>query len=99
MEWQHSGSTHPKKFCVQKSAGSVLALIFGIKTASSSLSSKGPNYPRRVLLISAGATEGHFEGKTTHHGKVTKEVLFLHDNAPGTCNPQETGLPGFQCLD
>jgi hypothetical protein len=28
------------------------------------LSSKGPNYQRGVLLISAGAIEGHFEGKT-----------------------------------
>jgi len=31
-------------------------------------------------------------------GKVTKGVLFLHDNAPGspgTCNPEETGLPGL----
>jgi len=28
------------------------------------LSSKGPNYQRGVLPISAGATEGHFEGKT-----------------------------------
>ena len=26
--------------------------------------SKGPNYQRGVLFISAGATEGHFEGKT-----------------------------------
>ena len=28
------------------------------------LSSKGPNYQRRLLLTSAGAIEGHFEGKT-----------------------------------
>ena len=38
--------------------------FFGIKAASSSLSSKGPDYQRGVLLISAGAIEGHFEGKT-----------------------------------
>jgi len=44
------------------------------------LSSKGPNYKRGVLLISAGATEGYFEGKTK--GKITKGFLFLHDNAP-----------------
>jgi hypothetical protein len=31
------------------------------------------------LPISAGAIEGHFEGKC--HGKVTKVVLFLHDSA------------------
>jgi len=28
MEWQHSGSPHPEKFQVQKSAGKFLALIF-----------------------------------------------------------------------
>jgi len=28
------------------------------------LSSKGPNYQRGVLIISAGTHEGHFEGKT-----------------------------------
>ena len=43
-------------------------------------SSKGPNYQRGVLLISAGAIEGHFEVK--RRGKFTKNVLFLHDNAP-----------------
>ena len=34
--------------------------FFWIKTASSS---KRPNYQRGVLLISAGAIEGNFEGK------------------------------------
>jgi len=28
VEWQHSGSPHPKKFRMQKSTGKVLALIF-----------------------------------------------------------------------
>jgi hypothetical protein len=28
------------------------------------LSSKGPKYQRGVLIISVGAIEGHFEGKT-----------------------------------
>jgi len=28
MEWRYSGSSHPKKFRVQKSAGKVLASIF-----------------------------------------------------------------------
>ena len=35
MEWQKSGSPHPKKFRVQKSTGKVLASIFRIKKASS----------------------------------------------------------------
>ncbi len=32
--------------------------------------------------MSAGAIEGHSEGKTLRCGKVTKWVLFLQDNAP-----------------
>ena len=48
------------------------------------LSSKGPNYQRGVLLISAGATAGHFEGKT-----------LRKSHQRGSCNPEETGLPGL----
>jgi len=32
------------------------------------LSSKRPNYQRGVLIISAGAIEGYFEGKTPREG-------------------------------
>jgi len=43
--------------------------FFGIKMTSSSLIIfKGPNYKCRVLLISTGATEGHFEGKMPQEG-------------------------------
>jgi len=60
------------------------------------LSSKGPNYQRGVLLISAGAIEGHFEGKTPR--EVHQGGLVLARQCPGspaTCNPEETGLPGL----
>ena len=62
------------------------------------LSSKGPNYQRGVLLISAGATEGHFEGKTPMLREGHQGGLVLTrqcPGSPGTCNPQETGLPGL----
>jgi len=64
MEWRHSGSPCPKKFRVQESAGKVLASIFrGSRPHPPHLlSSKGPNYQRRVLIIPAGAIEGYFEG-------------------------------------
>ena len=64
------------------------------------LSSKGPNYQRRVLLISAGAIEGHFEGKPC--GKFTKGVLFLHDNAPAhqaLATQSQLAYLGSQCFD
>ena len=81
MEWRHSSSPHPQKFRVQKSTGKFSSRFFGIKTACSHwLSSEGLNYQRLVLLISAGAIEGHFEGKTpreNHQGS-----LVLARNAP-----------------
>jgi len=60
------------------------------------LSSKGPNYQRGVLLISAGAIERHFEGRTpqeVHQGCLV--LARLRPGSPGTCNPVETGLLGF----
>ena len=60
------------------------------------LSSKGPNYQRRLLLISAGAIEEHFEGKMSREGH--QRGLVLARQCPGstdTYNPEETGLPGL----
>jgi len=60
------------------------------------LSSKGPNYQRGVLFISAGAIEGHFEGETprkVHQGGVV--LARQCPGSPGTCNPEETGLSGL----
>jgi len=83
-EWSGGIAAHraPKKFRVQKHAGKVLASIFFRSRRHSRhwLSSKGPNYHRRVLLISAGANERCLKEKC--RGKVTKGVLFLHDNPP-----------------
>jgi len=60
------------------------------------LSSKGPNYKRGVLLISTGTTEGHFEGKTPREVHQRGLVLARQcPGSPGTCNPEETGLPGL----
>ena len=60
------------------------------------LSSKGPNYQRGVLHISAGAIEGHFEGKTQREDHQGGLVLARQcPGSPDTCNPEETGLPGF----
>ena len=60
------------------------------------LSSKGPNYQRWVLPISAGAIEGHFEGKTPTPREGHQGDLVLARQchvSPGTCNPEETGIP------
>ena len=60
------------------------------------LSSKGSNYQRGVLLISAGGTEGHFEEKTPREGHQGGLVLARQcPGSPGTCNLEETGLHGL----
>jgi len=97
MEWRHSSSPSPKKFRVQKSAGKVLASIFWIKTTLSSLIIfQRANYQHGVLLISAGAIEGHFEGKTLWEVRQGGLVFARQcPSSPGTCNPDETGLSGL----
>ena len=96
--WSGGIASHsaPQKFRVQKSAGKVLASIFwGSRLHPRHwLSSKGPNYKHGVLLISAGAVEGHFEGKTPQEGQQGDLVLAWQcTGSPGTCSPEETGLP------
>jgi hypothetical protein len=63
------------------------------------LSSKWPKYQCGVLLISAGAIEGHFEGK--RRWKVAKRVLFFQDNATAyrsLATQKKLAYLGFQCL-
>jgi len=64
------------------------------------LSSKGPTYQRRVLVISAGTIEGLLKEK--RRGKFTKGVLFLHDNASAhraLATQKKLAYLGFRCLD
>jgi hypothetical protein len=58
--------TLPQTILIANSAGKVLSSIFlgSRRHPPHRLSSKGPNYQHGVLLISAVATEGQFEGKT-----------------------------------
>jgi len=99
MEWRHRGSTRPKKFRVQKSAGKVLVSIFLDQDSIlliDLLSSKGSKYQRGVLLVSADAIEGHSEGKAPLEGHQRGLVLARQcTGSPSTCNPEETGLPGL----
>ena len=60
------------------------------------LSSKRQNCQLGVLLISAGAIEGHFERKTpweSHQGCLVLARQFPASR--GTCKPEETGLCGL----
>jgi len=62
------------------------------------LPSKRPNYQCRVLLISVGANEEHFEGKTPQKGHQGSLVLARQcPGSPGT--QKKLAYLGFQCLD
>ena len=97
MEWQHSGSPCPKKIPSAKIHWKSSCLdFFGSRRHPPHWSSKEPDHQHAVVLISAGATEGHFEGKTLQEGHQGGLVLARQcPGSPGTCNPVETGLPGL----
>jgi len=67
---QWSGLTPPPKISSAKIRwkSSRLNFLESRRHPSHWLSSKGPNYQRGVLVISAGAIYGHFEGKTPRQG-------------------------------
>jgi len=97
VEWQHSGSMCPRKFQVQKSTGKVLASIIWDQDSILLIDylPKGQTineeYYSSLLVqlndifrkISAGKSPG---------GLVLAQQC---PSSPGTCNPEETGLPGL----
>jgi len=103
MEWRHSGSYRLQKILSAKHIRwncSSLDFLGPRRHPPHWLSSKRPNYKRRVFLVSVGAIEEHFEGKTP--GKLTKGVLFFHDNAPAhreNATQKKLAYLGFHCVD
>ena len=98
MEWRPSVSTRPKKIPSEKIhwKSSRLDFLGSKRHPLHWLSSKESNYQRGLLLISAGAIEGHFEGKTQREDH--KGGLVLSRQCPvstGTLKPEETGVPGL----
>ena len=90
MEWRHSGSPRPdpKNSECKNLLEKFSPRFFGIKTASSSLIIFQRAKLSTRSTISAGAIEGHFEGKTPR--EVHQAVLVLAPHCPGspdTFNP------------
>jgi hypothetical protein len=98
-QWSGGIAAHPapKNFECKNMLENLLPQFLGIKTAFSALII----FQRAKLSTrSDGAIEGHFEEKTPR--KFTKEVLFLHDNAPAhwaLVTQKKLAYLGFQCLD
>jgi len=85
---------------VQKSAGKFLASIFwdqdGILLIDYLPKGQAINAEYYSSLLT-GKIEGHFEGKTPRAGRSPRGLVLARQcpGSPGTCNPEETGLPGL----
>ena len=91
MEWWRSGSP-PKKIRLQKSAENVLASIFWDQDGQTI----NAQYYSSLLVQLKDIL------KEKRRGKVTKGVLFLHDNASAhraLATQKKLAYLGFQCLE
>jgi len=82
MEWRHSGSPRPKIFRVQKSAGKVLASIFWNQDSILLTDYLPKGQTINAEYYSSLLVQLKDILKEKGRGKVTKGVLFLHNNAP-----------------
>jgi len=88
MVWRHSGSPRPEKFRVQKSAGKVLASIFWDQDGILLTDYLPKGQTINAEYYSSLLVQLKDILKEKRLGKVTKEVLFLHDNARANRNPE-----------
>ena len=106
MEWRHSGSLCPKKIRVQKSVGKFLASIFFWGGGGSRRHPPIDYLPKGQTInaeyYSSLLVQLKDILKERRRVKVTKGVLFLHDNAPAhqaLATQKKMAYLGFQCLD
>jgi len=103
MEWRHSGSPSAKKFRVQKYAEKSSRLDFFWDQDGFLLSDyfpKGQTVNTEYYSSLLVQLKDILNGKRS--GKLTKEVLFLHDNAPAhrtLAIQKKLAYLGFHCLD
>ena len=101
MEWQHSGSPHPKKFQVQISSGKVLVSVFWDQDGIPLIDylPKGQTINAEYYLSLLVQLKDILKEKCRR--KVIKGVLFLH-NVPAhraLVTQKKLAYLGFQCLD
>jgi len=92
----------PKKFRVQKSAGKVLASIFWDKDGILLIDYLPKGQTINAEYYSSLLVQLKDILKEKRHGKVTKGVLFLYDNAPAhraLATQKKLAYLGFQRLD
>ena len=96
MGWRHSGSPRPKKSRVQKSTGKVLASFFWDQDSILFIDYLQKGQAINAEYYSSLLVQLKDILKEKCCRKVTRGVLFLHDNAPAHWAP---AYLGFQCLD
>jgi len=102
MEWRHSGSPHPKKFRMQNSAGKVLTSIFWDQDSIILIDYLPKGQTINAEYQSSLLVKLKDILKEKRCGKITKGVLFLHDNTPvhrALARQKKLAYLGFQCLD
>ena len=102
MEWWHSGSPCPKKFWVQKYAGKLFASIFWDQDGILLTDYLPKGQTINAEYYSSLLVQLKDILKENRRGKVTKVVLFLHDNTPAyraLATQKKLAYLGFQRLD
>jgi len=100
-QWSGGGSRRSKKFRVQKSAGKVLASIFGDQEGILLIDYTPKGQTINAEYYSSLLVQLKDILKENRRGKFTNGVLFLH-NAPAhraLATKMKLAYLGFQCLD
>jgi len=103
-QWSGGIAAHaaPKKFRVQKSAGKVLGSIFWDRDGILLIDCLPSGQTINAECYSSLLVQLKDILKEKRRGKVTKGVLFLHDNAPAHrafATQKKLAYLGFQFLD
>jgi len=102
VEWQHSSSTCPKKFHLQKFTGKVLASIFWHQDSILLIDYLPKGQTINSEYYSSLLMQLKDILKKKCRGNVTKGVLFLHNNAlahQALATQKKLAYLGFQCHD
>jgi len=102
MAWQHSGSPHTKNFREQKSAEKVTVSYFWDQDGILLTDYLPKGQTINAEYYSSLLVQMKEILKEKCCGKVTKGVLFLHNNAPAhraLATQKKLAYLGFQCLD
>jgi len=102
MEWRHSDSPRPQKIRMQKSARKVLASIFWDRDGILLIDYLPKGQTINAEYYSFLLVQLKDILKEKRRRKVTKGVLFLHDNAPAQralATQKKLAYLGFQYLN